>query len=73
MNVLATENLELVTTAIRDDATPKTPPARVQAQFTQPTLPEQQDAFLRNRFTTTLEDSLRWRWVRAWREEGIAP
>lgn len=73
MNVFATEYLEVDTTETRDDATPKTPTAPVQPQHTQPTLSEQQDAFLRDRFTTKLEDPRTGRWIRAWREEGIAP
>lgn len=36
-----------------------------------PILTEQQDAFLRDRFSTKLEDPETGQWICSWREDGI--
>lgn len=70
MNILTTEDLEKDTTEIRDDAAPNAPIVPTQSQHTQPTLTEPQEAFLRDRFTTKLEDPATGQWIRSWRANG---
>ena len=70
MNVCITEDLSMDTTENRDDATSRTSTALDQRQHTQAMLAEPQEAFLRDRFRTKLEDPATGQWIRSWRTNG---
>ena len=73
MNVLTTEDFEIDAPETHDRPDCETPPSSIHMQRTQPALTEQQEAFLRDRFTTKLEDPQTGRWIRSWRAEGTTP
>ncbi len=68
MQIFTTADLEIET--LNDEPVTQNQLPSSGDQRTPPTLSNQQEEFIREHFSTKLEDLQTGRWIRAWRAEG---
>ena len=70
MRVLTADNLDIETLETGESTPPELLQSFPRPRTVQSMLTIQQEMFLRDRFSTKLEDPRTGRWIRSWRTEG---